>query len=678
MKKLTLFFLLLFLLISCNKDDAVIQENPEEQNFEIKADKTNVMSLQFITLALPESINLNNEKFSAKFGNDQIALIKIEENKLGFFVPDLPSNTYNLVTEIDGKKSSLIFYLNAIPNIDNIDAFIDTELMSPLREQNKIANEVNSDQNSNIEIQEILEFGNEIYLKAIELLEQLTTEEKQILRKYFIANEISITDSDDLVTGKTETFDLNNWYKNLEDEQRKFVRLEIQVGGLIGATIAILFAPPPFDVISTLPLVKAMYKFKALLETRKRLLDLSFHPFDVFLTDIWGSSEKMKSYYQSSGTYDFQVNIYNNLTIGAKARNLQKSDISNANALIATTTSSINKGDKLQNDFKEKVDKVISTIGSLLNIKSNKIRETQGLPDKGEEIDIVMDNSYFSIENLPNTITPILSNDLTSNLKLKFSTKDILPISFDTSLKYDDGVFKFNSDFKVNLKANINLAGNLDFGEVDVNKTENKIFTISNNLKVPITITTINFPNGFSGNWTNGTISAESSQDVIVIFKPKEEKDYSGTIGVTNSLDETLSEINIQAKGINGALGKWDFSLILPDGADGPGSGGVITSINIDLSRPDITEPWMESFVLSPTDEPARIDFNFNYDITRNLLNCTIYWHYDDPDYEPEWFRYDSFSHELTNDLINFTLNRGNIGPEFTYEGPILGTLLRK
>ena len=67
-------------------------------------------------------------------------------------------------------------------------------------------------------------------------------------------------------------------------------------------------------------------------------------------------------------------------------------------------------------------------------------------------------------------------------------------------------------------------------------------------------ITSITYPEGFSGDWRGGAILAEESQKVKVTFSPTEVKDYTGMITITsdaaNAASGGTSTLDITGKGV--------------------------------------------------------------------------------------------------------------------------------
>ncbi len=84
---------------------------------------------------------------------------------------------------------------------------------------------------------------------------------------------------------------------------------------------------------------------------------------------------------------------------------------------------------------------------------------------------------------------------------------------------------------KVDVGPLIRLSGDLAFGEVTVGESAQRTLTIHNDGDAALNVSSISYPTGFSGSWS-GSISAGSSRNVTVTFRPVEARSYSGTITV--------------------------------------------------------------------------------------------------------------------------------------------------
>ena len=92
----------------------------------------------------------------------------------------------------------------------------------------------------------------------------------------------------------------------------------------------------------------------------------------------------------------------------------------------------------------------------------------------------------------------------------------------------------------------ISLSNNLTFGNVTVGSTPQSSFTIYNTGNSTLTVSSISYPSGFSGNWS-GTIAAGGSQGMTVTFSPTSAISYGGTVTVNS--DATSGTNTITASG---------------------------------------------------------------------------------------------------------------------------------
>jgi len=89
------------------------------------------------------------------------------------------------------------------------------------------------------------------------------------------------------------------------------------------------------------------------------------------------------------------------------------------------------------------------------------------------------------------------------------------------------------------------------FKEQLIDKTYTKSFILSNTGSVAFAIDNITVPDGYSLNWTNGTLNAGDKQTVEVTFSPTEQKSYNGKITIEHNADGGDSEIEISGSGVN-------------------------------------------------------------------------------------------------------------------------------
>lgn len=97
----------------------------------------------------------------------------------------------------------------------------------------------------------------------------------------------------------------------------------------------------------------------------------------------------------------------------------------------------------------------------------------------------------------------------------------------------------------------IALTGNLNFGYALIGQSSTRTLTIQNTGTMPLNVTQITYPAGFSGNWNSGSIAAGSSVNVTVTFTPIAEQNYSGSVTVTSNAVSGENTRNISGVGSN-------------------------------------------------------------------------------------------------------------------------------
>jgi len=97
--------------------------------------------------------------------------------------------------------------------------------------------------------------------------------------------------------------------------------------------------------------------------------------------------------------------------------------------------------------------------------------------------------------------------------------------------------------------AAISLSGSLDFGNIPVNTTKRLSFMIKNTSLATMTVSSITYPDGFTGDWNSGTIAAGASKTVNVTFAPTQSQSYSGTVTVNSDAAGT-NTVAISGSGV--------------------------------------------------------------------------------------------------------------------------------
>jgi hypothetical protein len=125
----------------------------------------------------------------------------------------------------------------------------------------------------------------------------------------------------------------------------------------------------------------------------------------------------------------------------------------------------------------------------------------------------------------------------------------------------------------------ISLTGNLTFQEVPVGALNFQDFTIRNKGFDRLVVSGIQFPSGFSGDWTSGTIAPLSVQNVTVSFSPVSASAYGGNITVDSDATEGVAFITIAGTGIMPVAG-WVTTLAGSGNAGHAEGMGTAASFN--------------------------------------------------------------------------------------------------
>ncbi|MGC4234228.1 MAG: choice-of-anchor D domain-containing protein [Niabella sp.] len=95
----------------------------------------------------------------------------------------------------------------------------------------------------------------------------------------------------------------------------------------------------------------------------------------------------------------------------------------------------------------------------------------------------------------------------------------------------------------------IDISGDLSFGSVGVNTTDSKPLTIKNTGTSSVNISSITAPQGFSVDWSGGTIEAGGSKQISVRFAPTQAQSYSGEITIQSDAVTATNKIQVSGEG---------------------------------------------------------------------------------------------------------------------------------
>ena len=98
----------------------------------------------------------------------------------------------------------------------------------------------------------------------------------------------------------------------------------------------------------------------------------------------------------------------------------------------------------------------------------------------------------------------------------------------------------------------MSLSGNVTFGDTQPGGIAQGVLTISNTGSSALTVSSITFPAGFTGDWSSGTVEAGGSRAVTVSFTPSQQAVYSGPITV--HANQTAGTNTVTASGAGRVL----------------------------------------------------------------------------------------------------------------------------
>ena len=170
----------------------------------------------------------------------------------------------------------------------------------------------------------------------------------------------------------------------------------------------------------------------------------------------------------------------------------------------------------------------------------------------------------------------------------------------------------------------ISLSGDLAFGSVVVGSSAQRTLTIANNGNSTLTVSSISYPSGFSGNWSSGTIPAGGSQNVTVTFSPSSAISYGGTVTVNS--DKTSGANTIAASGTGTPVS--DGFVFFDDMENGQGAWGMQTPWGLTTaSSHSASHAWTDS---PGGNYPNNTNVSLNsplIDLTGKSAATLTFWH---------------------------------------------------
>jgi uncharacterized repeat protein (TIGR01451 family) len=172
----------------------------------------------------------------------------------------------------------------------------------------------------------------------------------------------------------------------------------------------------------------------------------------------------------------------------------------------------------------------------------------------------------------------------------------------------------------------ISLSGDLSFGSVAVGSSAQRTLTIANTGTSTLTVSSVAYPSGFSGNWPSGTIAAGGSQIATVSFTPTFAAGYGGNITVTSDATSGTSTMAVSGAGLSGTSPPFIITTTaLPANAGKVSGGGTLQKIGprtvkATANNGYIFEDWTENGSVVSTSA----NYSFTVSANRNLVATFI------------------------------------------------------
>jgi len=209
----------------------------------------------------------------------------------------------------------------------------------------------------------------------------------------------------------------------------------------------------------------------------------------------------------------------------------------NKEILTTYKDGSTQTGKILMFDLQLNLIKEYAVNGSRVNVRSISDLTGSGKPEV-----IVSKNDASGIM--------VLDSDLTEIWSALYDDLGVIPSDID-----HDGINEIlvsTADRLIVLDVStliIRLTGDLSFGDVTVGESSHQTLTVHNDSNSTLNVNGINYPSGFSGNWS-GAISAGGSQNVTVTFSPMAAQNYSGNITVDSDANGGKKTIGCSGTGV--------------------------------------------------------------------------------------------------------------------------------
>jgi hypothetical protein len=183
------------------------------------------------------------------------------------------------------------------------------------------------------------------------------------------------------------------------------------------------------------------------------------------------------------------------------------------------------------------------------------------------------------------------------------------------------------------------LSGSLAFGRVTIGSSSSLSFTINNTSTGALEVTSITLPDGFTANWTSGTIELGGSQSISVTFTPTEAIAYSGEVAIVSNGTTESDALEVSGSGSENTEGLYIEDILLVD----PVNDEIMGSLNDGdvIYKSDIPAYYLTIEVVAESDEVNSVYFNlsgaYEYEKTEGLYPWVLFGDNEWVGYKATW-----------------------------------------
>lgn len=492
-KRLLFFFLVFIILLSCSPEEEKIENpissppptgqnpgTPPAETFNINAETTTVLPYRIVVLSSSNQ-NFPNETYAAKFGENDITLVRNPEGNLVFAIPDLESGNYSFKLVIDGKESKIEFKVNS-SQISDANAVVKTEVEEPLEILKQDIDALIGAGGIIASTKDQLNSAKLMYSNFIDNLSNSSDAEKMDIAQFYKANPIfsSHINTETRAAEKSS----HNGFSCFEENADMLATATAILKDW--EVIAIVLEGTDAEEIEgpgAVAFVGGYLAASTVFASQERLLTSCSRPVSSSLVDTEGNTENFELTNDEFKSFLFKTGV----------RTLTTSDIGETNEKVSKTVENINQISGNWERTITSLNTVITNSSSWFNdwlTGNNSFKAfsyLQSLPDSATESLVEGNNEFVSITGLPSDVTAAVEKNDAGKMNIKFNAPETaLPRDITGKIVYNDGLFRVENNFNIILSAaGRNYKLELGYYNSDQSITTEKVLSQGDELIMP-------------------------------------------------------------------------------------------------------------------------------------------------------------------------------------------------